>query len=164
MPPIRALPAPRGDCRGRPGFVDVALRNGHVIEASQHGHLRSLASKHSHLHRESWTMKSSIAPAAAPVFSLLIGFASVPAFAQTPAPQAASPYTLRVVSIGERFANIHGRRALPEINSSSMSTTGIIPAPLKRSRNSRSAKGLFAGSCWWAYSAMSRSTSTLPVT
>src|SRR5258708_38609137 len=52
MPPIRALPAPRGDCRGRPGFVDVALRNGHVIEASQHGHLRSLGSKHSHLHRE----------------------------------------------------------------------------------------------------------------
>jgi hypothetical protein len=41
-------------------------------------------------------MKSSIAPAAAPVFSLLIGFAAVSAFAQTPAPQAASPYTLTV--------------------------------------------------------------------
>jgi hypothetical protein len=41
-------------------------------------------------------MKSLIAPAAAPVFSLLIGFAAVSAFAQTPAPQAASPYTLTV--------------------------------------------------------------------
>jgi hypothetical protein len=41
-------------------------------------------------------MKSLIAPAAAPVFSLLIGFATVSAFAQTPTPQAASPYTLTV--------------------------------------------------------------------
>jgi hypothetical protein len=41
-------------------------------------------------------MKSSIAPAAVPVFSLVIGFAAVSAFAQTPAPQAASPYTLTV--------------------------------------------------------------------
>ena len=41
-------------------------------------------------------MKSSLAPAAAPAFSLLIGFAAVSAFAQTPTPQAASPYTLTV--------------------------------------------------------------------
>jgi len=41
-------------------------------------------------------MKSSTAPAAAPVLSLLVGFAAVSAFAQTPAPQAASPYTLTV--------------------------------------------------------------------
>jgi hypothetical protein len=41
-------------------------------------------------------MKKSIAPAAAPVFSLIIGFAAVSAFAQTPAPKAASPYTLTV--------------------------------------------------------------------
>jgi hypothetical protein len=41
-------------------------------------------------------MKRSNAPAAAPAFSLLVGFAAVSAFAQTPAPQAASPYTLTV--------------------------------------------------------------------
>src|ERR1700733_13507241 len=63
-----------------------------------------------------------------------------------------------------RAVTSYGCRVELEISSVSINGTGIMPSLLKRSIKSRSTKGFPAKSCWWAYSVMSSSNSSLPVT